>query len=225
MHLDAYLNIILDVAVAALLVIYTVRGCRRGLILTVAGLVKVVVAIIGASVCARLFGPMLAAAILPVVHEELIPAVAGALSENIDLSALADSSLADMSVFGVRLGDFLQSGADAVIGEEGIVVSAALAISEELASAIATSIVAIASFVVILIAVSLIAHLLDLAARLPVLGTLNRGLGLAAGFVMGCVVVMFLVSVAGLFDGYIPPETADSTCLFKFFRDISPIKF
>lgn len=225
MHLDAYLHIILDVVVAALLVIYTVRGYKRGFILTVAGLVKVIVAIIGASVCAKIFGPMLAAVILPMVQEELIPAIAGALSENIDLSALADSSLAEMSVFGVRLGEFLQSGAEVVVGEEGVVVSAALAIGEELAEAIATSVVAIASFVVILIAVSLIAHLLDLAARLPVLGSLNRGLGLIAGFILGAVVVTFLVSVAGLFDGYIPPETADKTYLFKFFRDLSPIKF
>lgn len=225
MHLDPYLNIILDIAVAAILLIYTIRGYRRGLILTVAGLVKVIVAIIGASFCSKLFGPALAAAILPTIHEEVIPAVAAALSENIDLAALVDSELAEFSIFGVRLGEFLQSGADAVIGEEGVVVSAARAISEGLADAIATCVIAVVAFVVILIVVSLVAHLLDLAARLPVLGSLNRGLGLVAGFVMGAVVVMFIVSVAGLFDGITTPEVVDSTYLFKFFRDLSPIKF
>ncbi len=225
MHLDAYLHMILDVAVAAILLISMIRGHRRGLILTVAGLVKVIVAVIGASICANIFGPMLADAILPTVREELIPAVASALGESIDLSALISSDLADFSVFGVTLGEFVQSGADAMVGENGIVVAAADAIAVGLANSIATFVVAIVAFIVLLLLVSLIAHLLDLAARLPVLNSLNRGLGLLAGLVTGLVLVFFFVGVAGALDAYITPEVIEKTYLFTFFKDITPIKF
>lgn len=207
-------NIVLDIVIALILVVFAVRGAKRGFVLTLAGLVTYIIALLGAMLISHLFAERVAAQfIAPLVGDKIVPAIAEA----------GDAlGLEDIVIFGVRLGD-LPTFAE--LDLNGALAAVTQPLTDALSLSIARCIVSIVTFVVILIILKIVAHAIDLVFRLPVLGTLNSLLGLATGIITGALLVLLLVSVLSMFTGLIPPETADRTILFKFFRDLSPLSF
>lgn len=210
------MNIVLDIVIALILVVFAVRGAKRGFVLTLAGLVTYIIALLGAMLMTHLFAQTVATKfIAPMVGDKLMPAIAEA----------GDAlGLEDVVVVGVRLGDLPAFG-EIDMNVEHAVGAATQPIADALSLSIARCIVSVISFVVILIILKIVAHAIDLVFRLPVLGTLNNLLGLIAGIVTGVVLVLLLVAVLSMFTGLIPQEMADRTILFRFFRDLSPLTF
>lgn len=210
------MNIVLDIVIALILVVFAVRGAKRGFVLTLAGLVTYIIALLGAMLVTHLFAQTVATKfIAPMVGDKIVPAI----------SEAGDAlGLEDVVAFGVRLGDLPAFG-EIDMNVEHAVGAATQSIVDALSLSIARCIVSVISFVVILIILKIVAHAIDLVFRLPVLGTLNNLLGLIAGIVTGVVLVLLLVAVLSMFTGLIPQEMADRTILFRFFRDLSPLTF
>lgn len=208
------MNIVLDIVIALILIVFAVRGARRGFVLTLAGLVTYIIALLGAMLLSHLFAERVAAQfIAPLVSDKIVPAIAEA----------GDAlGLENAVIFGVRLGDLPTFGD---IDLSGAFAAVTQPLIDALSLSIARCIVSIVAFVVILIILKIVAHAVDLVFRLPVLGTLNSLLGLVTGIITGALLVLLLVTVLSMFTGLIPPETADKTILFKFFRDLSPLSF
>lgn len=99
-------NVIMDIVVAALLVLFAVCGARRGLLKSVAGLVILLVSLVGAAIIANAASPvitrMVQPAVLEAVEENLKPVleefVNRAAQEAIDRAAQAanDTSVSRM---------------------------------------------------------------------------------------------------------------------------------
>ena len=107
--------VIIDVAIAALLILFTMFGARRGLLKSVAGLVILLVSLVGAVLVSNLVTPFITAAVQPMVMEavedkleELAEEIAEerAGQESIDFGKL-DLSKLDLSkidLSGIRIG-------------------------------------------------------------------------------------------------------------------------
>ena len=228
-----------DAAIVAVVLLFVLMGRKRGFVLTLCGLLAMFVAFIGASFLSELFSAPVAQLVQPIIESSVteilqqsvdssqwqveLPAPSGSDAEGMQgilaqlpleqaLAALEGTQL--YSMFGQSLQNAMEAGALQMVS------SAAAAIAAYLAKDVARLVLFLVSFVVVLLAWSLLSHALDLAFRLPVLSSINRLLGGALGLVKGVLVVFIAV---WLLKGHLPPEAAEQTFLLKFFCENSPL--
>lgn len=225
--------ILFDLIIAALLLLFLWRGCSKGFVLTLCGSLALLVAFIGASVISDLLAPPLAKAIVPMIEGGLHDTIqshyqfaAPESSTEVDaffaglpledtVAALQESALYK------SLADAFQSAVDKGVAE--VTSNAARALAQFMAVKIARTVIFLAAFAAVLAAWWLLSHALDLAFKLPVLSTLNRWSGAAAGLLKGA---LFLYIAAWLLkDSLIPAAAIENTYLLKFFCTTSPFSF
>lgn len=224
--------LIADGLVLAVLVIFACVGARRGLILSLCGLVAVVAAFAGASFLARTLSPL--------VSDALEPKFAAAIEEQLNASLLAQAEAGEQAVLSaedvplegvldaLREMGFYETLIDAVdrAVESGVTATAAgaaAAVAAAVAQSAAYLILFLAGFVVILVGWRLLSRALDLVARLPGLHFLNKTGGALLGLVQGCI-LLFVAAWLLQFSGQLlPRELVDQTVLLKFFMTASPL--
>ena len=225
--------LIIDIVLLVVLLIFTVHGASRGLLLSLCGLVAVLVAFIGAGFAA--------AALAPKVADFLEPRFAAAIEERLD-QEIADSTLLPDPGDEVQTDDiplteilnilkdmgFYQSAVDAVNdavaqGMTEVAANAAAAVAASIAGTVAYMILFVVFFVLILIGWTLLSHGLDLVARLPGLHFLNKTGGAILGLVKGCAILFLCAWVLRYLGKVVPEETVEQTHLLKFFMTTNPV--
>ena len=223
-----------DIAVLAILIFFIWRGCRRGFVLTLCSLLAVFVALVGASILSNALAEPAAKAVEPIIESRIQTSLAEAIQhtefvsvdggvaqtpEDLPLSTIIEH-LTESGLFQNLAGAF-QRAVDAGVAE--ITSNAARALAHFVALQIARMVIFVIAFLAVLIAWYFISHALDLVAKLPVLNSLNRWGGGAAGLVKGALVLFIAAWL--LKDSYLPPEAAEHTVLLKFFCTASPLSF
>ncbi len=222
-----------DLAILAILIFFVWLGYKKGLVLTLCSLLAVFVALIGASFLSDTLAEPVAKAIEPAVTSHIhdmvtsyyqrSPAETGSAEENDWLAQLPLDELLE-PLRESRFQGYAEAFRNAVDDKAaGIVTHAAQALAHFVAVQIARIVIFAVAFFVILIAWFFISHALDLVAHLPVLSTVNRWGGAAAGLVKG-VLVLFIAAWL-LKDSFIPQEAVAHTFLLKFFCTTSLLSF
>lgn len=217
-----YLNYVCDAVVIAVLLFFCLRGRKKGLVLTLCSLLAFFVALIGARAAADAF--------TPAVSDALQPRFAALIEQS--LPAGGETAAASSSQEGGAIDSILRSaGLSGGIGRtltKRILEQTAKtmggvssALSRALADTVARVLVFCVSFLAILIIWSLLSRALDLAARLPVIHTLNRFFGGLIGLAEGMLILFLAIRLIG---GVIPQETVEKTFLLRFFFQSNPIK-
>lgn len=224
-----------DLIILAALVLFTLQGRKRGFVLTLCGFLAVFVAFFGALIISETLSAPVARLIQPVLETSITETLREKTDESrwqLDshsstgdeaqtpqlplsqaLEALEDTKL--YRTFGQSLREALDQGLLKATS------SAAAAIAGYLAREIARLVLFIVAFVVVLLGWTLLSRALDLAFRLPVLSSLNRGFGAAMGFVKGALVVFI---AAWLLKGtLLSQEAVEQTFLLRFFCENSPL--
>ena len=220
-----------DIIILAALVLFVLSGVRRGMILTVCGLVTAIVALIGAQVAADALSPTVAQMFQPAFESSVqlrleetlgetdtLPS-AGTGQEVIDLAPL----LGEDGLLGQMVqSDFYQHFAGAVSETVGnSVESIGAAISAALAQSAAWLVVYLIAFFVIMLLGRLLTGVLNLAAALPGLRFLNKTLGGVCGLIKGVIVLAVLCSLA-VGTGLIGQDSVQSSALLSLFAAIRP---
>lgn len=207
---------IYDIVIVAVLAFFAWRGAKKGLILTLCGLVAIFVAFFGARfVSARFYDPI-SNIIEPAIYQSILgvePEDAGAIEEStVTLPDLLDAihSAGLYEGFSSFLDDAVQN--DTVRQTAGL--TAAQVLADYLSKLIAKTALFVLTFLVILLVWFLVAHVLDLAFHLPILSTLNTAGGLILGLIKAVIIIVVLVWV-GQLAGWIPAEPA-SPVLYLF---------
>ena len=110
--------------------------------------------------------------------------------------------------------------------EEGAASTAATAaarVAAVVAAQLARGLIFLVGCVVVLLVWTLLSHALDLVAKLPVLNTLNNGLGGLIGLVKGVAIAYVAVWALYSLTGYVSTEMMEQTFLFKFLALHSPL--
>ena len=227
--------ILLDVLLIAVLIFFTLRGAKKGFVLTLCSLVAVIVAFLGANLLADTLAPKVAEAIQPkleaVIEESLTDALrhteftapdgdVATSAEDIPLSGVLEV-LQENALYKQFLG-----GIEKAVNE-GVAASAASAASKvaaAVAAQLARGIIFLLGFVVVLVLWWLLSHALDLVAKLPVLNSLNNGLGGVIGLVKGVVIVYVAVWALYGLTGYVTAEMMEQTYLFRFLATHGPME-
>ena len=212
--------IIYDVLAAAVLILALWQGYRKGFVLTLCGCLAFFVALIGGSMLASALAEPVSQLILPLIQNRLTTAVAAqssAAAEGVTLPALLDA---------LRTSEFYKqfvSAVESAINEGVIAATGNLvhAAASYIALRLAWGVLFLLSFVVVLVAWTLLSRALDLACKLPVLSTLNHWSGAAVGLVKGLIIVYAATWL--LKDSLLTPDIAVQTHLVSIFYAYIPM--
>ena len=223
--------LIADGLVLAVLLIFACIGARRGLILSLCGLLAFVVAFLGASFAARTLSPVVADALEPkfaaAIEEQLNESIrqqaeageAAVLSpDDVPLEGVLDA-LREMGFY-----ETLINTVDRAVesGMTAVAASAAAAVAAAIAQSAAYLILFLLGFFLILLAWRLLSRALDLVARLPGLHFLTKTGGALFGLVQGCIILFVAAWLLQFFGQVLPRELVEQTVLLKFFMTTNP---
>ena len=223
--------LIADGLVLAVLLIFACIGARRGLILSLCGLLAFVVAFLGASFAARTLSPVVADALEPkfaaAIEEQLNESIrqqaeageAAVLSpDDVPLEGVLDA-LREMGFY-----ETLINTVDRAVesGMTAAAASAAAAVAAAIAQSAAYLILFLLGFFLILLAWRLLSRALDLVARLAGLHFLNKTGGALFGLVQGCIILFVAAWLLQFFGQVLPRELVEQTVLLKFFMTTNP---
>lgn len=223
-----YIHLIYDGIIVGILLFFFLRGRKKGLILTLCGLVAFFVAIIGARMAAEAFTPKAADLLQPRFSTVIETQLENGLSEKLN-EMLNDAEQSDNAIVGFLTGlgfydDIADSIRTAVAGQTAqTVTDVALALARTVAEVVAGVLVFVVAFLLITVGWFLLSHALDLAARLPIIHGLNRTLGGLFGLLQGMLFLFLIAWVLRLMGGVIPQETVEQTTLLKFFCTSNPL--
>jgi len=219
--------LVFDLIIAAVLVIFTLQGKRKGFVLTLCGLLAVFVAFIGAAFLSDLMCQPVGRLLQPVLEESISETLHEIAGQNVQMgriysdpfttvelavAALEGSELFEL--FGQTLKTALAEG---LLQGSGSVTGS---IAAYLAREVARIVLFVLSFVVILLVWFMLSHVLDLAFRLPVLSSVNAALGGVLGLIKGGLLVFIAV---WLLKEHIPAQAVEDTVLLQFFCRNSPL--
>ncbi len=225
-------TLVYDLLILAVLALFVWRGWRKGLILSLCGLMVVVLSFVGAGFIADTAAPPVAKAIEPKLAQTIEENVMDYILTHYDDITPADAPQANLNMWdGMReMGGIYAWCADSV--EDNINqfnrhldTSEIFAIAaNRVATQIAHRILFVVAFVVLFVLLTILLHALDLVAKLPGLNFCNGLGGGAIGLVKGVLVLFVAVCVLQITSGKLfAPEAVGKTYLFKFFVTYNPI--
>lgn len=216
-------NILILLVVAA----FALWGMRRGFVMTLFSLAALLVALIGSLLVTNLLAPTVAEWLEPAIEPSMSAAVEDALSEELDQAGLSREQLVaalEETELPFGLEDYLIELVETMPSfmPQSLIDTAAAALSQRVAQILAKTLVFLASFILILLLWHLIAHCLDLVAKLPGLHFLNKTGGLLLGAVRG---VIFVFACLWLlrFCGLLSQQAAEDSALLAFFLSFMPL--
>ncbi len=188
--------VIIDIIAAALLLGFTLYGAKRGLFRALAGLLIIVLALVGARFAAETLAPAAARLAAPAIErhiekrlDEALPDTAGQMPE----AALPEELLGLLGITGGRLEDLAEQ-ARAGVRETGVSILSAVARS--VTESFFYAALYILAFLLLAVLLNLAAKAMDLALKLPVLHGANALGGAAVGLAEGALAVFLLVLLA-----------------------------
>ena len=217
--------ILIDILIVAALVFFAWRGERRGFILTLCSLVAVLVAFVGATIITNAAAPKVAEYIQPKLEQSIQETLDEKAQEVdlIDYFQAEDVMAALREKGGVyewaadSLEDSLRDADFSSYTQQAAKTAAALA--GQLSRSILFPIV----FLLLLIAWFFVSHALHLVSKVPVINSLNHGLGGAIGLIKGVVVVYVAVWLLCGPLGAISPQMTQETHLLRLMTQYDPI--
>lgn len=236
--------IILDILTAAALIAFTVAGAHRGFFRTVAGLLAVILALVGAQIFTNWAAPHISGVLQPAIERRVEKKVNAALggsavitpqepqigasrpdSETQDQKTAEEESQIQslLRAIGVDEQLFRRLGDQAMgkIRDTGVTV--ATAVVQSVAETAIRALLFLLSFVVFLLLLKLLAKVLDLALKLPVLRSMNGLAGAGVGLVEGILAIFLAIWLLRRLGVSFETPTVEGTYLLSFFSQHTPL--
>ena len=235
--------IILDILTAAALIAFTVAGAHRGFFRTVAGLLAVILALVGAQLFTSWATPHVSGVLQPAIERRVEKKVDAALggdtitpqepqigasrpdSETQDQKEAEEESEIQrlLRAIGVDEQLFQRLGESAREKVRDTGVTVATAVVQSVAESVIRALLFLLSFAVFLLLLKLLAKVLDLALKLPVLRSMNGLAGAAVGLVEGALAVFLAVWLLRRFGVSFETPAVEGTYLLSFFAKHTPL--
>ncbi len=218
-------SLISDIIVVLLLILFAFLGRRRGLVKMVSGVLVLVLAMTAAGMLSKWTTPYISSAFVePKVEELLMPEFETPQAENtpdtqeddISSSLLLKIGLSSSESLETAIADIKQSAAESV---QGAVSSLSSSVSVKATYTISF----IIYFIICLLIFSLLARVLNFAAKLPVINFFNRTGGFIIGAVWGYLVILVAASLLMKFKILITPEICEQTVVLNFILTKNPL--
>ena len=218
--------VIMDIAAAAVLLLFLVLGARAGLIRSLAGLVIVVVALVGAGMIAATFADPAAKLAAPMIEKAVTQKVEEAITAE---TGMLDTERADPEIGEVlsmlsldeEVKENITNRAEQTIRDTG--ASVISAVVESLCRSVIYGLLYIFAFLGLWLLLHVLAKAMDLLARLPGLSSLNALGGAALGLVKGVLVLFLAIWAARRLGVSFETEEVAQTYILQFFATHTPL--
>lgn len=216
--------VIIDIVIVLVLAGFTVYGAKRGLFQSLAGLMIVVVALVGAAIIAGTFAKPIAKAAAPVVEKhfaEKLDALLEELPEEVGVPENTEGAV-DLPEGGFLtdmmddVGTVLEDAADSA----GKAASAAV---ESLIESFAYGILFILAFVLLLLLLRVLCAAMGLITKLPGVHGLNALGGAVFGLVEGVLLVFLAVFMLRNLGVSLDTAALQEAHILRIFRENTPI--
>lgn len=218
--------ILFDVAVVAILAFFVWRGWKKGLLLSLCGLVVALLAFWGAGFLADLLDAPVADAIQPKLASAIEDNLSDYMASQSEYRSPADlmDGLREMGGLYEWVADGLadtRESMDSMVLDT--VQGVARAAAQTIAVQIAHTVIFALAFVLLFILLTLLFHALNLVAKLPGLNFCNGLGGGLIGLVKGVVILFVAIACLRLFSGLITPEVEENTYVMRLFLRFDPV--
>ncbi|MBQ3135222.1 MAG: CvpA family protein [Oscillospiraceae bacterium] len=216
---------IIDLALAAVLLVSFLLGQRKGLILSLCGLATYFVALFGARFFSQQLSPLVADAMTPHITTWVQEHAGGFLNGTLD-SFMNANAAGDSPLFRALQSLGLLDSVRDTLSQQAIqsVTDAAGILAHSIAEVVASVLIFIVAFLLILLVWHLLSRLLNqLFRNLPIVRGLNRLLGGVFGLCQGLVILFLIAWILQLFGETIPADTVEASTILKFFMTSNPI--
>lgn len=243
-----HIAVIIDGILLLVLLLFLFSGIHRGLFLSLAGLLVLIVSLAGAGFAANHFSGPVTEALRPTVEEWIVKRVDGALVEQTmpeaptvgqteetprlpqDLGIPEDLSVAEQArriLEALGLGERVREGLYEQVEEtvRDTSVSVLSAVADNLLRSVVHTVLFLLSFAALTLVLHLVVRLLDLVLKLPGLHLLNALGGALVGLVQGGLVLFLAFWVLDRFGLRMTQETIGDTWLLQFFVTNGPLGF
>lgn len=232
-------SVIMDMIVAIVLVTFTIFGARRGLFRALAGLVAVIVALVGAGIIANTLSAPAAKLITPLIQSHIEEKVDDAVAvqageapqvdgvptdptdEEVDGDAFGIEDLLSLMGLDQDVRESLAQQAQKKVQDTG--VSIAMAVVESMAQSMIYSVLYMLSFTLLLWGLKLLIRATDLVLKLPGLHFANSVGGGAIGLIEAALLVSLVIWVARRLGISFETDTVAATHLLRFFTTHTPL--
>jgi hypothetical protein len=216
-----------DAIILGTLIVFLVRGAKRGGILTLFSLTAVVLALVGSGLLTHFFTPPAASFLAPrltgFIQAEVERRTNGSVVDEI-ISACLDQGLDAMKAQGGSFQEAAEKIETALLDKTAALAASTL---EELSLQVSTYVCRCLLFMIFFGAVLLgwnaLCRSLDLVSKLPVLHQCNQLVGGGLGLLFGMALIYLAVWLLCSFSGLIPPKVVEETRLLHFFQQYSPL--
>lgn len=212
---------LIDVILLLILVACVLSGYRKGLLMSLLGLLIAVLCCLGASAAQRALTPTAVEYLEPKLAETIQAGIEDRITQDtqealddagnqtleiggqsMDLSEIAEF----LQRFGLDVEESVTQGATTAL--EPVAQAAAQAAARAIAEQIAGAVIFFAAFLILYLVLRSVALAINVVDRLPVIHTLNRAGGAVAGLIGGLLVMVVAAAVlrqAGLQEGALGP--------------------
>lgn len=214
------ISLIFDIAIAAILLLSLIIGGSRGFVRSLLSVVILVAALLGSSIVANVLADPVTEWVTPRVEQSILDRLTDGHSEEAVSAAAAsdNAALSQLVDFDAITGIAKKAMDSAVEAGKNMLEGAVAGMIRSLVYAI----LFLLSFLLLTLLLKLITSPLHLAARAPVLSTLNRLAGAAMGLCIG-VLVMFAAASVVQWTGLVDQATLRQTYLLQYFTQHSPM--
>ena len=221
--------VIIDAVVVVILVGFTIFGAQRGLFQALAGLLSVIVALVGAGIVAATFAPPAAKLVTPLIAQRIEERVEEAMAVQADAGVQMPEA-EDPTAIGELLSilgldddvcGFLTEKVQEKVHDAG--VSIAAAVVESLAQSFIYGVLYILSFAALLLLMKVLASAMGLVLKLPLLRGLNALGGGAVGLAEGALLLFLAVWVLRRLGVSFETEALAEAHILRIFTANTPL--
>ena len=221
--------VIIDAIVVVILVGFTIFGAKRGLLQALAGLLSVIVALVGAGIIAATFAPPAAKLVSPFITQRIEEKVEEAMAVQADagvhMPEAADSSAIGELLSILGLDDDVRGSLTEKVQEKvrDTGASLAAAVVESLAQSFIYGVLYILSFAALLLLMKVLVGAMGLVLKLPLLRGLNALGGGAVGLLEGALLLFLAVWVLRRMGVSFETEALAEAHILRIFTANTPL--
>ena len=220
--------VIIDAIVVVVLLAFAIRGARQGLVRALAGLVMVIVALVGAGMIAATFSGPAARLAAPVIQKHITGRVEEAMAvqtgtvpeKEAGEETRAEDLLALLGLDEDVRGSLAEQAEERVRDTGASIVSAVV---ESMVGSVAYGVLFILSFLLLLLMLHVLVGAMDLVMKLPLLHGLNSFGGGALGLVEGTLVLFLAVWAARRLGISFETEALAEAHILRIFTTNTPL--
>ncbi len=217
-------SLLSDIIVLLLLIAFALLGRKRGLIKMISGVLVLALSVTVSGMLAKWTTPYISSTFVqPYITQMLLPDVQNASADSTNINEDASNMTSTLSKFGLSTDSISQAIENFKKEAASSVEDAVSSLSETVSVKITYGITFIIYLLISLLLFSLLARLLNFAAKLPIINFFNSMGGLLLGIIWGYLIILIIATILVKFSILLTLEVVEGSVILKFILTKNPL--